>query len=61
MDIHLPANSFVPQRVRGPVAVWVLIALIGVVLGGASLASALTTDSRDFAARHVGVLKTTAL
>jgi len=46
---------------RKPVAIWFLIALIGVVLGGAVLAAALSTDSRDYAARHASVLKTRAL
>jgi len=43
------------HRARGPVAVWLLVALIGVVLGGAAVAASLVTDTRDFAARHQSV------
>jgi hypothetical protein len=32
-----------------------LAALIGLVLGAAAIAAALTTDTRDFAARHPSV------
>jgi hypothetical protein len=32
-----------------------LAALIGIVLGSAAMAAALTTDTRDFAARHPAV------
>jgi hypothetical protein len=42
-------------RARGPFAPWLLATLIGVVLGVAAIAAALTTDTRDFAARHQGV------
>ena len=43
------------ERARGPIALWMLAVLIGVVLGTAALAAAFTTDSRDFAARHQAV------
>jgi hypothetical protein len=43
------------DRPRGPVATWMLAALIGLVLGAAAIAAALTTDTRDFAARHPSV------
>lgn len=42
-------------RPRGPVALWMLAALIGIVLGTAAIAAAFTTDTRDFAARHHAV------
>lgn len=42
-------------RARGPISLWMLAALIGIVLGTAALAAAFTTDSRDFAARHQAV------
>jgi hypothetical protein len=38
-----------------PVAAWMLVALIGVVLGVAVLGAALTTDTRTFAQRHASV------
>ena len=63
MDHRLP---FVPDdrellaRPRGPAPVWLLVALIGVVLGAASVAAALTVDNRDFAARHASVLASRA-
>jgi hypothetical protein len=62
MDYPLSANdlSHTP-RARGPVAIWFLVALIGIVLGGAALAAALTTDTRDYAARHASVLRSHAL
>jgi hypothetical protein len=50
-----------PRRPRKPVAAWLLVALIGVVLGGAAVAASLMTDTRDFATRHGTVLATRAL
>ena len=49
------------QRRRRPVALWPLLAAIGIVLGTAALGAALTTDTRDFSARHGSVLRTHAL
>jgi hypothetical protein len=46
---------------RRPIAVWLLVALIGLVLGAAALAAAVSTDTRDFATRHGTVLRTQAL
>ena len=46
---------------QGPIAAWMLVALIGLVLGTAALAAAFATDSRDFAARHGTVLQSRAL
>ena len=43
-------------RAPKPAALWLLLALIGVVLGGAALAASLTTDTRDYASRHQSVL-----
>ena len=50
-----------PRRPRARVSAWILVALIGVVLGGAAIAASLTTDTRDFATRHRTVLATQAL
>jgi hypothetical protein len=61
MDFPYPPNDALARRAHGPIATWLLIALIGVVLGGACLATAFTTDTRDFAARHGTVLKYQAL
>ena len=45
-----------PRPAARPAALWILVAIIGVVLGGAALAASLATDTRDFAARHQSVL-----
>jgi hypothetical protein len=50
-----------PCRRRGPVALWALMAFVGIVLGAAALGAAMVTDTRDFAARHGAVLGTQAL
>ena len=44
------------RHVRRPGAIWILVAAIGVILGAAALAASLTTDTRDFAAKHHSVL-----
>jgi hypothetical protein len=44
-------------RPAKPALAWILVAIIGVVLGGAALAASLSTDTRDFAAKHHSVLK----
>lgn len=49
------------ERIRGPVAVWLVVLAIGVVLGGAAIAAAYATDTRDFSARHHTVLRSQAL
>lgn len=59
MDYRLPLapdDRELLRRARGPAPLWLLVLLIGLVLGGASLAAALTVDTRDFAARHGSVL-----
>jgi len=44
MDFPLSTLETAPlPQARGPVAIWLLIALIGVVLGGAALAGALAS------------------
>ena len=58
---YVPADPQELRRTRGPVALWMLVALIGFVLAGAALAACVTTDTRDFAARHGSVLATRAL
>jgi hypothetical protein len=50
MDFELSTHE--PPRRRGPVALWMLAALIGIILGAAALAAAVTPDSRDFLERH---------
>ncbi len=59
--MDFPFSTPDQTRARGPVALWVLTALIGIVLGVAALAGAMCTDTRDFAARHGSVLGTRAL
>jgi hypothetical protein len=54
-------ESALQRRSRNPVAAWLLVALIGFILGGAALAASFVTDTRDFAARHGSVLATRAL
>jgi hypothetical protein len=58
MDSPFYGDPEMARRARAPVAIWVLLALIGIVLGAASLLAAVTTDTRDFAARHATVLAT---
>ena len=60
-SLHLSRDPLLAPRDQGPIAIWLLVALIGLVLGGAALVSALATDSRDFAARYGCVLSTRAL
>lgn len=63
MDFHLPLtpdDSLVPRR-RGPVPVWMMVALIGVVLGTAVALAGVVTDTRDFAAQHGVVLPSRTL
>ncbi len=53
-----PDDTALERRVHNPRAAWLLVALIGLILGGAALAASFTTDTRDFAARHGTVLAT---
>ncbi|MGZ5033628.1 MAG: hypothetical protein ACXWAC_10565 [Usitatibacter sp.] len=59
--LYAPQDPALAQRARGPLAAWLLVALIGFTLGAAALAAAFTTDTCDFAARHGSVLQTRAL
>lgn len=61
MDSPFYGDPGMARRARAPIAIWVLIALIGVVLGVAALLAAVTTDTRDFATRHATVLESRAL
>ena len=63
MDFPFSPDDAALQRraARKPFAAWIMLALIGVILGGAAIAASLTTDTRDFAARHGTVLTTRAL
>ncbi len=59
--IHCPDGAERAPRPRANRSPWVPVAVIAAVLGAASLASALTTDTRDFKARHGTVLTSQAL
>ena len=61
MDSPFHGDPELARRARGPVALWLLAAVIGIVLGGAALLAAVTTDTRDFASRHRTVLESQAL
>ena len=61
VDFPYSRNYDGARRPRARVSAWILVALIGVVLGGAAIAVSLTTDTRDFATRHGTVLATQAL
>lgn len=61
MDFPYVPETADERRARHPVALWLLMAMIGFILGGASLAACFATDTRDFAARHGAVLATRAL
>jgi len=58
---YSPEGAAFERRAYNPVAVWLLVAMIGFILGGAALAAGCSTDTRDFAARHASVLKSSAL
>jgi hypothetical protein len=61
MDFHSCHDNCFTHRPRSPIAVWLMVAFIGAVLGAATVAAALSTDTRDFASRHGTVLRTQAL
>jgi hypothetical protein len=56
MNLHYPDLDPRPDGCcalpRRPVAVWMLLALIGAILGVALVAASLTPDTRTFAQRH---------
>jgi hypothetical protein len=56
MDAPFYGDPEMVRRARAPVAIWVLLAVIGIVLGAAAMLAAVTTDTRDFATRHATVL-----
>jgi hypothetical protein len=56
MDTPFYGDPGMARRARAPVALWVLFALIGIVLGAASVLAAITTDTRDVAQRHATVI-----
>ena len=58
---YTPDDRALERRTHNPLAVWLLMALIGFVLGGAALAASCVSDTRDFATRHGSVLATRAL
>ena len=63
MDFHLPLtpnDSLVP-RGHGPVRLWMLVALIGLVLGAAVVFAGVESDTRDTAQRHATVLPSRVL
>ena len=57
MDSPFYGDPALARRARGPVAIWLLLAVIGIVLGAAALLAAMTTDTRDFASRHATVVQ----
>ncbi len=62
MDFPDPFHAAMRRaRVRFPVAAWLMVLVIGVVLGGAAIAAAYSTDTRDFAARRATGLSSCAL
>ena len=61
MDSPFYGDPQMARRPRGPVAIWLLVAVIGIVLASASILSAVTVDTRDFGARHSTVLESRAL
>ena len=56
MNLHFPDLDPRPDarcgRARRPVAAWMLLALVGAVLGLALVAAGITPDTRNFAQRH---------
>ena len=56
MDSPFYGDPEMARRARAPVAIWILLTLIGLVLGVAAMLAAVSTDTRDFAARHSSVL-----
>jgi len=56
MNLHFPDLDPRPEggrtSARHPVAVWMLLALVGAILGLALVAAAVTPDTRTFAERH---------
>ena len=56
MNLHFPDLDPCPRgacaRARHPVMLWMLVAIVGVFLGLALVASAFTPDTRTFAERH---------
>ena len=61
MDSPFYGDPEMARRARGPVAIWILVAVIGVVLGSISVLAAFATDTRDFATRHATVLESRVL
>jgi hypothetical protein len=61
MDSPFYGDPELARRARGPAALWILLAVIGVVLTGVSVLAAFSIDTRDFAARHGTVLESRAL
>lgn len=59
MNLHFPDLDPRPggcgASARRPVVIWMLMALVGAILGLALVAVALTPDTRTFAERHRSV------
>lgn len=63
MDFRLPLSpddALVPRK-RGPVPVWIMLAVVGLILGIAVAAAGAVTDERDYAHQHGVVLRSQAL
>ena len=61
MDSPFYGDPAMARRARAPVAIWMLVAVIGIVLGSISILAAFAVDTRDFKARHSTVLESRAL
>lgn len=63
MDFRLPLTPDDSHlcRAHRPVRLWMLVALIGTILGLAMAMAGVATDERDFAHRHGAVLPSQAL
>lgn len=53
MDMHLSHDITPEPRPRRAAALWLLAALIGVVLGSASLAAAVASGPQELAGTHL--------
>ena len=57
MQLDYSHDSALDPRPRGPVALWLLLAIIGVVLGSAALVAALAGSGTELAGAHYALQK----